>query len=101
MYSFTSFYKGEQYTEIERETIKNMAERYDPIKYRDRDHIEPYKKAYAAYPHENDFLNMAFKWVWWFRPPLINTDPKTGQKFKLSPCCIAFLRDKRNNVNYI
>ena len=45
MYSFTLFYKGEQYTGIERETIKNMAEGYDPLKYGDRDHIEPYKKS--------------------------------------------------------
>ena len=67
MYSFTLFYKVEQYTGIERETIKNMAERYDPIKYGDRDHIEPYKKAYASYPHENDFANMAFKWFGGFR----------------------------------
>ena len=43
---------------------------------------------------------MAFKWFW-CPPPRVNTDPKTGQTFQLSPCCIAFLKDKRNNVNYI
>ena len=44
---------------------------------------------------------MAFKWFWWFPPPRANTDPKTGQTFQLSPCSIAFLKDKRNNVNYL
>ena len=101
MYSFTSFYKGEQYTGIEREMVKYMAERYDPLQCGDHDHIEPYKKAYASYPHENEFGNMAFKWFWWFPFSRARKGPKTGQIFQLSDSCIAFLRDKRNNVSYI
>ena len=101
MYSFTSFYKGPQCTGIDEETIKNMVEKYHPLKYGENDHIEPYKKAYAIYSDENKYLNMAYKWFWWFPPfqPTINKE--TGEIFHLNDTCIAFVRNRRNKVNYL
>ena len=94
MYSFTTFHKGEVYTGIDEETLKAMVERYDPLNYGKNDHVEPFRKAYASYPHENDYGNMAFSWFSWFPPP-----PKAKEGFQLASNCLGALKDKRNNVN--